>query len=41
MFNFMDIYIVTPMSGCVGRGSRAFLCPGTYNAVKTALVRGY
>ena len=39
MFNFIDIYIFIPVSGCVGRGPRALLCPGTYNAVKTALPR--
>jgi len=31
------IYIFIPVSGCVGRGSSSLLCPGVYNAVKTAL----
>ena len=26
-----------PVSGCVGKGLSALLCPGAYNAVKTAL----
>jgi hypothetical protein len=37
MFNFSDIYCFIHVSGCVGRGSSALLCPGAYNAVKTAL----
>ena len=37
MFNFIDIYIFNPVSGCVGRDHHALLCPGAYNAVKTAL----
>ena len=36
MFNFIDNYIFTPVSGCVGRGPSVLLCPGAYNAVKTA-----
>ena len=40
MFNFLStIYIFIPVSGCVGRGLRALLCPGSYNAVKIALAR--
>jgi hypothetical protein len=31
------IYIFIPVSGCVGRDSSALLCPGAYNAAKTAL----
>ena len=27
-----------PVSGCVGKGPSALLCPGAYNAVKTALL---
>jgi hypothetical protein len=38
MLNFIDIYICLPVSGCDGRGPSALLCPGAYNAVKTALV---
>jgi hypothetical protein len=39
MFNFIDtLHIFIPVSGCVGRGPSALLCPGAYNAVKTALV---
>jgi hypothetical protein len=37
MFNVIDIYIFIPVCGCVGRGPRALLCLGDYNAVKTAL----
>ena len=35
----LTIYICIPVSGCVGRGPSALLCPGAYNAVKTALAR--
>ena len=38
MFNFIDIYSFIPVSGCVSSGPIALLCPGGYNAVKTALV---
>jgi hypothetical protein len=38
MLNFIDIYIFIPVSGCVGRGPSALLCPGAYNAVKSALI---
>ena len=31
------IYIVIPMSGCVGRCHRALLCLGAYDVVKTVL----
>jgi hypothetical protein len=31
------IYILFPVSGCVGRGPSTLLCMGAYNAVKTAL----
>ena len=34
------IYVFIPVSGCVGRGPRAFPCPHAYNAVYTALVWG-
>ena len=33
----MTIYIVIQVSGCVGRGPSALLCPGVYYAVKMAL----
>jgi len=36
MFNFIDIYICIPVSGCVGRDHSALLCPGAYNAVPMA-----
>ena len=38
MFNFIDIYSFIPVSVSVGRGPSTLLWPGTYNAVKTALV---
>jgi hypothetical protein len=38
MFNFIDIYSFIPVSGCVGMGSGALLCPGPAIFVKTALV---
>jgi hypothetical protein len=38
MFNFIDIYIFIPASGCEGRDPSALLCPGAYYAVKKALV---
>jgi hypothetical protein len=31
-----DIYRFTPVSGCVGMGLSSLLCPGAYDAVKTA-----
>jgi hypothetical protein len=31
------IYIFIPVSDCVGMGTSALLCPGTYNAVKIDL----
>ena len=37
MLNFINIYSFIPVSGCVGMGPSALLCPGVYNAVKTAL----
>jgi hypothetical protein len=37
MFNFIDIYICIPVSGCVGRGLSVLLFPGAYDAVQTAL----
>jgi hypothetical protein len=37
MFNFIDIYSFIPVSGCVGMGAGALLCPGANNAVKTTL----
>jgi hypothetical protein len=37
MFNFIDNYSFIPVSGCVGIGTSALLCPVAYNAVKTAL----
>jgi len=37
MFDFIDIYIFIPVSGCVGMGPSALLWLGAYNAVKTAL----
>ena len=37
MFNLSTIYIFIPVKGCVGGGANALLCPGVYNAVKTAL----
>jgi len=37
MFNFIYHYIFIPVSGCVCGGTSALLCPGSYNAVKTAL----
>jgi len=37
MFNFIYIYSFIPASGRAGMGPRVPLCPGAYNAVKTAL----
>ena len=37
ILNFIDIYRFTPVSGCVGMGLSSLLCPGAYDAVKTAL----
>jgi len=36
-FSFISIYIFIAVSGCVGMGPNALLCPGAYNAAKTAL----
>ena len=33
----LTIYIFIPVSGCVGRGPSALVCPGAYNAFKMAL----
>jgi hypothetical protein len=33
-----DIYTFIPMSGCVGMGPSALLCPGTRDAIETALL---
>jgi len=30
IFNFIDIYSYIPVSGCVGMGTSALLCPGAY-----------
>jgi len=38
MFHFIDIYSFIHMSGCVGMGPSALLCPGAYDAVTRALV---
>ena len=38
MFNFIYIYSLIPMSGCVGMGPSALLFLGTRDAVKTALL---
>ena len=37
MFNFINIYIFIPVSGCVDRVPSALRCSVAYNAVKTAL----
>jgi hypothetical protein len=37
ILNFIDIYRFTPVSGCVAMGLSSLLCPGAYDAVKTAL----
>jgi hypothetical protein len=37
MFYFIDIYSFIPVSGCVGMGTGALLCPGANDAVKTTL----
>ena len=37
MFIFIDIYSFIPVSGRVGMGPSALLCPVAYDAVKTAL----
>jgi len=39
MFNSIDNYSFIPVSGSVGMGPTALLCPGGYYTVKTALVR--
>ena len=38
MFNFMYIYSFIHMSGCIGLGPSALLCPGARDAAKTALL---
>jgi len=38
MFNSIYIYSFIPMSGCVGMGPSALLCPGTRDVVKTVLL---
>jgi hypothetical protein len=38
MFNFIYIYSFIPLSGCVGMGPSALLCPGPRDAVKSALL---
>ena len=40
MFNFIYIDSFIPMSGCVGMGPSALLCPGARDSVKTTLVIG-
>ena len=37
IFNFINIYSVIPVSGCVGMGPSALFCPGAYNTVKMVL----
>jgi hypothetical protein len=37
MFNFIDHLHFIPVSGCVGMGPSALICPGAYDAVTTAL----
>ena len=37
---YSTIYNFIPLSGCVCRDPSALLCPGAYDAVKTALVPG-
>ena len=37
MFIFIDIYSLIHASGCLGMSLSALLCPGAYNAAKTAL----
>jgi hypothetical protein len=39
IFNLIDIYIYIPANGCIGSRLVVLLCPGTYDAVKTALSR--
>jgi len=39
MFNLSTIYIFIHVSGYVGRGPSALLCPRAYNAVKAALTK--
>ena len=36
ILNCIDIYRFTPVSGCVGMGLSSLLCPGAYDAAKTA-----
>jgi hypothetical protein len=38
MFNFIEMYSFIPVSGGVGMGTSALLCPGAYNVIKTALI---
>ena len=37
MFIFIDIYSLIHASSCLGMSLSVLLCPGAYNAVKTAL----
>ena len=39
IFHLIDIYIYIPANGCIGSRRGVLLCPGSYNAVKTALSR--
>ena len=39
MFNFIYIYSFIPISGYVGMGPSALLCPGARDAVMTALTK--
>jgi len=41
MFNFIDIYIFIPVSGCLGRAQVNCFGPGAYDAVKTSLLTGH
>jgi hypothetical protein len=36
----LSTFSFIPVSGCVGIGTSALLCPGAYNAVKTVLLKG-
>ena len=40
MFNFIEIYSLFPVSGCVGMGRNTLHCMGVYNAFKTPLGPG-
>ena len=39
MFNFIDIYIVIPVSGCVVKGPSALLYPGSMMLLRRSWVR--